>query len=98
MSTRPSACGEVGFSSGQEVPVLPAGWHGVNDQFFAALEDEDDRLEQASLGVEAEPQFAVGPVLLIEWLHPERPSGRLDSVVCEHSVLEGAVEIGRAHV
>ncbi len=87
----PSARGEVGLFSGQEIPVLLAGWHGVNDQFFAALEDEDNCLKQASVGVEAEPQFAVRPVLLIEWLHPDWPVGRLDCVVCKHSVLESAV-------
>src|SRR5690625_7253116 len=86
-----SVCGEGCLSSGLEAPVLPGGWHRVNDQFVAALEDEDDRLEQASLGIEAEPKFAVGPVLLVEGLHPERPVGRLDSVLCEHSGVERAV-------
>src|SRR5690625_7189201 len=86
-----SVCGEGCLSSGQEAPVLPAGWHRVNDQFVAALEDEDDRLEQASLGIEAEPKFAVGPVLLVEGLHPERPVGCLDSVLCEASGFESAV-------
>lgn len=40
--------------SGQEIPVLLAGRHGVDDHLVAALEEEDDGLEQAGLSVEAE--------------------------------------------
>lgn len=54
------------FGSGQEVPVLPASRHGVDNHLVAAGEDEDDGLEQARLGVEAEPQFAVRQVVLVE--------------------------------
>lgn len=61
--------------SGQEVPVLLPGWHGVDDHLVAALEDEDDGLKQARLGVEAEPQLATRPVIVFDRLYPERPVG-----------------------
>ena len=61
---------------GQEVPVRPASRHGVDNHLVAAREDEDDSLEQARLGVEAEPQFAVRQVVLVERFDPQRPVGR----------------------
>ena len=57
---------------------MPSGWHGVDDEFLAALQDEDDRLQQPGLGVEAEAQFSVGPVVVLERLDPLRPVRRLD--------------------
>ena len=35
----------------------------MDDEFVAALEDQDDGLEQSSSGVEAEAEFAVRPVV-----------------------------------
>lgn len=76
------------LDSGQEVPVLLAGWHGVADQFVAAHEGEYDGLEQACPGVEAEPQFAVRPVLLVvERFDPERPVGCVDRILGSTSCL-----------
>lgn len=40
--------------SGQELPVLSASWHRVDDHLVTVLEDEDDGLEEARLDVESE--------------------------------------------
>ena len=63
----------------------------MDDEFVAALEDQDDGLEQSSSGVEAEAEFAVRPVVgVVQRLDPLRPSRppewrpRRRSRVCGH--------------
>lgn len=63
----------------------------ASDHLVAALEDQDNRLEQTSLGIESEAKFAVWPVLFVEGFDPERPVGCQDRVVRCYSVLECAV-------
>jgi hypothetical protein len=53
----------------------------VNDQLVSALEDEDDSLQKARRGVEAEPQLTLGRAVVIEWLDPQRPLGGLNRVL-----------------
>lgn len=68
--------------------MLRASWHGVDDHLVTVLEDEDDGLEQARSGVEAEPQLAMRSVLLVERFDPERPVGCLGRALWEDPVLE----------
>lgn len=60
----------------------------MDDHLVSALKDQHNRLKQTCLGVESEAQLAVWPILLVEWLHPERPVGCLGRVLRDYSVLE----------
>lgn len=60
-----------GSGSGEEVPVLLACRHGVDDHFFTALENQDNGLKQASLSVEAKSQLTLRPVVIIKRLNPQ---------------------------
>ena len=67
-----------------------ACWHGVDHELVTVFEHEHDRLEETRTGVEAEPQFAVWPVIVFERLHPLRPVGCVGGVLGAHAMLEGA--------
>jgi hypothetical protein len=60
-------------ASRQEVEVLPPGGHGVDDQLVVVFQHEDDGLQQARVGVEAEAQLSRG-WSVVERPHPERQS------------------------
>lgn len=53
----------------------------MDDHLVAALEDEDNGLDQARSGVEAEAQLAMRPVLFFERFDPKWPVGCLDGVL-----------------
>jgi hypothetical protein len=60
---------------------LAAAGHGVDDHLLALPEDQHDRLQQARVGVETEPQFPVWRAVVIERLDPERPLSRLNGIL-----------------
>ena len=75
---------------GQEVQVLPASRHGVDDNLVPALEDEDHRLQEAGTGVETQAQLPSWRAALVERLDPQRPHRRLDRILRGDAVLECA--------
>ena len=50
----------------EAVEVLRSGFHGVDDQFVAVVEDEHDQFEEARGGVGSDDHPAAGVVLVIE--------------------------------
>ena len=62
-------------------PGTSWGRHGVDDHFIAALEDQDHRLQQSGTGVKTQTQLPVGWAVLVEWLDPQRPLGRLNRIL-----------------
>lgn len=66
--------------SGQQVKVLLAGRHGVDDHLFSALIDEDDGLQQPRVGIEPESQLSVRRAGIVEGFDPQRPLSGLDGV------------------
>jgi hypothetical protein len=62
----------------------------MNDQLVPGLKDEDHGLQQSGLVVEPQTKFSVGRAILVERLDPQRPRGRLDSILRRDAVLEGA--------
>lgn len=63
----------------------------MDDHLLAAAEDEHDRLQQPCLGVEAEPQLAVGPLVFLQRLDSQRQVRSLDRVLGNDPVLKRAV-------
>ena len=50
---------------------MPPRWHRLDDQLFAALEDQHDGLEEPGTGVEAKPELTVWPLVLLDRLDPQ---------------------------
>lgn len=50
--------GLVGGSFREELQILLAGRHGVNDQLVTAVENQHDELEQNPLGIETKDETA----------------------------------------
>lgn len=73
--------------SGQEVVVLGASFHGMDDELVAAVEEQDDELEQPAGHVEAEAELS-GWTVVIEIRHIERAACRGDGAAGINAVLE----------
>lgn len=54
----------MGYGSVEEVEVSPSCLHGVDHEFVAAVESEDDDLEEAAASVESETQLPGGAVIV----------------------------------
>jgi hypothetical protein len=53
----------------------------VDDHLIAALEDQDNGLQQPGVGVEAQAQLAIGRSTLVERFDPQRPLCGLDRIL-----------------
>jgi hypothetical protein len=62
----------------------------MDDHLLAAGEDQHHGLEKPRLSVEAEPQLAVRPLLVLERLDSERLVRGLYRVLGQHPVFVGA--------
>lgn len=61
----------------------------MDDHFVAALEDQDDGLQQSGLGVEPKSKLPMRPVIIIQGFDLLRPSGCLHDVVVADPVFPG---------
>ena len=80
----------TGVVLGQEVEVLSAGRHGVDNDLVAVVEDQDHGFKEAGFRVEAEAQFAPWWVV-VERFNPQRPIGSLERIFGKDSVLKGSL-------
>lgn len=74
---------------GEQIPVLLAGRHRVDDHLLATFEHQHHGLQQPGMGVEAEPKLAKGRTI-VQRLNPKRPLSGLLDVLSNHAVLESA--------
>lgn len=58
----------------------------MDHQFIATVKDENDRLQEPTTSVEAEPQLTRRTVL-IELLDPNCPRRRLNRILTENAML-----------
>lgn len=72
------------------VEVLAAGFHGVDDEFIAAVEAERDDLEDAAGRVESEAKLPGGAVVA-EVGYEDGMLGGMDGVLRVDAVLAGGV-------
>lgn len=76
---RPTLLVRLGL--GQQVQVLLARRHGVNDRLLATRKDQNDGLQQPRVGVEPESQFPLWQAVTIKRFDPERPLSCLYGVL-----------------
>ncbi|WP_308536383.1 hypothetical protein [uncultured Mobiluncus sp.] len=69
------------------------GFHGVNNQFVAAVESQNNDFQDAPFGVETEAQFPLR-VFLIKGLNPAQKRGNLQDVIVADAVLLGVFASG----
>ncbi len=65
---------------GEQVHVLGARLHCMDQQLIAAVESKDDEFEQAASGVESEPQLA-GRAVLVEVCNVHRVTCRVNPIL-----------------
>ena len=65
-------------STSERVEVLRTGLQGIDDEFLAGVEDEDNQLEDTAGGVDAEHQPSSRVVLVVEWLAKQDVASRVE--------------------
>ena len=85
--------GRGGVRSVQQAQVGGACLHCVDDQLVAAIEAQDDDLEDAASGVEPQTELA-GRVTLVRFTGIRPVCGSVDGILRSHAVLErGRVDL-----
>src|SRR5690606_7422460 len=74
----------------QQVNQLRPGFHRVEDQLIAAIEDEHHCFEQPATRIETEPELP-GWTVLVEIFYPNRPGRSLRRVFTRNAMLQRGV-------
>ena len=73
----------------EQLPVLLACRHGVDDQLIPAGEYQHHGLQEPCLRVETQAELAIGWAIAVERFNPEWPFRSLRGVFGSNAVLEG---------